>query len=145
MRSTWERKDISRSSNAERGHQSISSWQPTEETILQSFCWHGQCSNGNWINVFGRTVRRNSLSASLFQAVQNSFFNVSPKTREDSGYQQGIAGTRCSMCRLIRLLSTWCRAAAFFSASGAALSQEVPTVKMNVESAYALNTWYERG
>jgi hypothetical protein len=27
------------------------------------------------------------------------------------------------------LLSTWCRAAAFFSASGAALSQEVPTVK----------------
>jgi hypothetical protein len=26
------------------------------------------------------------------------------------------------------LLSTWCRAAAFFSANGAALSQEVPTV-----------------
>jgi hypothetical protein len=36
---------------------------------------------------------------------------------------------RCSLCRLIRLLSTWCRAAAFFSASAAALSQEVPTVK----------------
>jgi hypothetical protein len=29
---------------------------------------------------------------------------------------------------LARLLSTWCRAAAFFSASGAAFSQEVPTV-----------------
>jgi hypothetical protein len=37
--------------------------------------------------------------------------------------------TRCSLCRLLRLLSTWCHAAAFFSASGAALSQEVPTVK----------------
>jgi hypothetical protein len=37
--------------------------------------------------------------------------------------------TRCSLCRLIRLLSTWCRAAAFFSAIGAALSEEDPTVK----------------
>jgi hypothetical protein len=35
---------------------------------------------------------------------------------------------RCSLCRLIRLLSTWCRAAAFFSASGATPSQEIPTV-----------------
>jgi hypothetical protein len=34
--------------------------------------------------------------------------------------------TRCSLCTL---LSTWCRAAAFFSASGAALSQEIPTLK----------------
>jgi hypothetical protein len=43
---------------------------------------------------------------------------------------------RCSLCRLIRLLSTWCRAAAFFSASGATLSQEVPTVKwMSNQSA----------
>jgi hypothetical protein len=31
--------------------------------------------------------------------------------------------------RLIRILSMWCREAAFFSASGAALSHEVPTVK----------------
>jgi hypothetical protein len=38
--------------------------------------------------------------------------------------------TPCSSCRLIRLLSTWCRAAAFFSASGAALSQEVAMVKL---------------
>jgi hypothetical protein len=37
-------------------------------------------------------------------------------------------GEKCRR-RRIRLLSTWCRAAAFFSASGAALSQEVPTVK----------------
>jgi hypothetical protein len=37
--------------------------------------------------------------------------------------------TRCSLCRLIRHLSAWCRAAAFFSASGAALSQLIPTVK----------------
>jgi hypothetical protein len=37
--------------------------------------------------------------------------------------------TRCSLCRLIRLLSKWCREAAFFSASGAALPQEIPTVK----------------
>jgi hypothetical protein len=29
----------------------------------------------------------------------------------------------------IRHLGTWCRAAAFFSASGAALLQEIPTVK----------------
>jgi hypothetical protein len=35
----------------------------------------------------------------------------------------------CSLCRLLRLLSTWCRAAAFFSASGVALSQEIPAVK----------------
>jgi hypothetical protein len=38
--------------------------------------------------------------------------------------------TRCSLCRLIRLLSTWCRAAAFFLASDAALSHEIPTVKL---------------
>jgi hypothetical protein len=38
--------------------------------------------------------------------------------------------TRCSLCRLIRLLSTLCRAAPFFSASDAALSQEIPTVKL---------------
>jgi hypothetical protein len=37
--------------------------------------------------------------------------------------------TRCSLCRLVSLLGTRCRAAEFFSASGAALSQEVPTVK----------------
>jgi hypothetical protein len=33
------------------------------------------------------------------------------------------------LCRIIRLLSTWCHAAAFFSASDAALSQENPKVK----------------
>jgi hypothetical protein len=37
--------------------------------------------------------------------------------------------TRCSLCRPIRLRSTWCRAAVFFSANAVALSQEVPTVK----------------
>jgi hypothetical protein len=37
--------------------------------------------------------------------------------------------TRSSLYRLIRLLSTWCRAAEFFSATGAALSQEIPAVK----------------
>jgi hypothetical protein len=37
--------------------------------------------------------------------------------------------TRCSLCRFIRLHSKWCRAAAFLSASGAALSQKIPTVK----------------
>jgi hypothetical protein len=36
---------------------------------------------------------------------------------------------RCSLCRLIILLSSWCRAAVFFSASGAAVSQVVLTVK----------------
>jgi hypothetical protein len=36
--------------------------------------------------------------------------------------------TRCSVCKLFRL-SMWCRAAALLSASGAALSHEVPTVK----------------
>jgi hypothetical protein len=41
-----------------------------------------------------------------------------------------------------KLLSTWCRAAAFFSASGAALSQEVADGKINVQSACALNTQY---
>jgi hypothetical protein len=34
-----------------------------------------------------------------------------------------------SLCRLIRLLSTWCHAMAFFSASGATLSQEVLMLK----------------
>jgi hypothetical protein len=43
------------------------------------------------------------------------------------------------------LLSTWCRAAAFFSASGAPLSQEVAEGKINVQSAYALNTRYFAG
>jgi hypothetical protein len=37
--------------------------------------------------------------------------------------------TWCSLRRLIRLLSTCCRTAAFFTASGAALSQEIPTAK----------------
>jgi hypothetical protein len=46
--------------------------------------------------------------------------------------------TRCSLCRLIKFLSMWCRVAAFFSASGAALSQG----KMNVQSACSLNTRY---
>jgi hypothetical protein len=36
--------------------------------------------------------------------------------------------TGCSERRLLRLLTMSCRVAAFFSASGAALSQEVPTV-----------------
>jgi hypothetical protein len=39
------------------------------------------------------------------------------------------------------LLGTWCcAAAAFFSASGAALSQEVADGKIDVQSACALNT-----
>jgi hypothetical protein len=42
--------------------------------------------------------------------------------------QEKCGYTRCSLWKLIRLLSTWCHAAEFFSASGAALSQEVPTV-----------------
>jgi hypothetical protein len=44
-------------------------------------------------------------------------------------YMYTYTHTECSLCRLIRLLGTWCRSAAFFPASGAALSQEVPTVK----------------
>jgi hypothetical protein len=48
--------------------------------------------------------------------------------------------TTCSLCRLTRLLSTWCRAGAFFSASGAALSDG----KMNVQSVCALNTRYNQ-
>jgi hypothetical protein len=36
---------------------------------------------------------------------------------------------RCSLCSLIGLLNTWYRAVTFFSASDAALSQEVPMVK----------------
>jgi hypothetical protein len=43
---------------------------------------------------------------------------------------------RCSLCMLIRLLSTWCRTAALLSASDAALTQEVPMVKrMSNQSA----------
>jgi hypothetical protein len=38
------------------------------------------------------------------------------------------------------LLSTWCHAATFFSASGAALSQEFANGKINVQSAGALCT-----
>jgi hypothetical protein len=40
------------------------------------------------------------------------------------------------------ILDTWCRAAAFFSASGAALSQEVADGQINVQSACALDTRY---
>jgi hypothetical protein len=40
------------------------------------------------------------------------------------------------------LLSTWRQAAAFLSASGAALSQEVADGKYNVQSHCALNTRY---
>jgi hypothetical protein len=36
----------------------------------------------------------------------------------------------------------WCCAAAFFLASGAALSQEVANSKINVQSACTLNTEY---
>jgi hypothetical protein len=38
------------------------------------------------------------------------------------------------------LLRMWCRAAAFFSASGADLSQEVADGKINVQSACAMGT-----
>jgi hypothetical protein len=40
-----------------------------------------------------------------------------------------VSYTQWSLCRLMRFFSTWCRAAEFFSASGASLSQEVPTIK----------------
>jgi hypothetical protein len=40
------------------------------------------------------------------------------------------------------VFSTWCRAVAFFSASVAALSQEVADGKINAQSASALNTRY---
>jgi hypothetical protein len=43
------------------------------------------------------------------------------------------------------LLNAWCRAATFFSASGAALSQEVADGKINIKSASALNTRYNHG
>jgi hypothetical protein len=52
-----------------------------------------------------------------------------------SFYRRNFLRKSCATCRekcrrrLIRLRSTWSRATAFFSASGAALSQEVPTVK----------------
>jgi hypothetical protein len=52
-----------------------------------------------------------------------------------SFYRGNFLRKSCVTCRekcrrrLMRLLSTWCRAVAFFSASGSALSQEVPTVK----------------
>jgi hypothetical protein len=52
-----------------------------------------------------------------------------------SFYRRNFLRTSCATCRekrrrrLIRLLSTRCRAATFFSACSAALSQEVPTVK----------------
>jgi hypothetical protein len=42
----------------------------------------------------------------------------------------------------MELLSTWCCAAAFFSASGAALLQEVADGKINVQSACAPHTQY---
>jgi hypothetical protein len=51
-----------------------------------------------------------------------------------SFYRRKFRRKRCATCwekcrhRLIGLLSTWCHTAAFYSASGAALSQEVPTV-----------------
>jgi hypothetical protein len=40
----------------------------------------------------------------------------------------------------MELLSMWCRAAAFFSASSAALLQEVADGKIKVRSACTLNT-----
>jgi hypothetical protein len=40
------------------------------------------------------------------------------------------------------LLSTWCRAVEFFSASGAALSQEAANGKINVQSVCALDIRY---
>jgi hypothetical protein len=42
----------------------------------------------------------------------------------------------------MELLSTWCCMAAFFSASGVVLSQEVADSKINVQSACALDTRY---
>jgi hypothetical protein len=53
------------------------------------------------------------------------------RTHLELGVVLGICppATRCSLRRLIRLLSTWYCVATFFLASGAALSQEVPTVK----------------
>jgi hypothetical protein len=49
--------------------------------------------------------------------------------------------TRCSFCRFIRLLSMWCCAVAFFSAGGAALSQEITMVKWMSNQPALWNLW----
>jgi hypothetical protein len=59
----------------------------------------------------------------IVQAYQTSRYVV------PSGGIVLVQYTRRSLCRLIRVLSMWCRTAAFFSASGAALSQKIPKVK----------------
>jgi hypothetical protein len=76
-----------------------------------------------WTHVHTLDYRKPIESSATARKLQHS-----PSVRQTI-LQEYIQSTRCSLCRLIRVLSTWCRAAAFFSASGAALSQEVPTVK----------------
>jgi hypothetical protein len=60
-------------------------------------------------------------------ACYHSVQNLLPSRLLSKVVKIGIYKT-LRLCRLIRLLSTWCRAAAFFLESGAALSQEIPTV-----------------
>jgi hypothetical protein len=70
----------------------------------------------------------------LLHELANSGINISTFWRNPLPFSsRKNSMIQCSLCRLIRLLSMWCHAAAFFSASG----------KMNVQSAYALNTWYK--
>jgi hypothetical protein len=69
-------------------------------------------------NSAGSTWRQNPIIETLC---------VLNKNRTMGNFQKHSNCTRCSLCRLIRLLSMWCRASAFLSASGTALSQEVPT------------------
>jgi hypothetical protein len=69
----------------------------------------------------------------LVQAYQTSQYAV-PR-----GAIFPVQYTRCSLFRLIILLSTWCRAAAFFSASGAALFAGSSYGKINAQPALALN------
>jgi hypothetical protein len=66
-------------------------------------------------------------SASASEDIFTSIFRVECRIR--LAVRRGPGTTRCPLCRLIRLLSTGCSVRAFFSASGAALSQEVPTLK----------------
>jgi hypothetical protein len=73
------------------GHESISSWQPTEETSRQPSCWHCQCSND--VRPYDSEIL--SLSVSLFPAVHC----LSLKTREDSGYPLGTAAMVEASCR----------------------------------------------
>jgi hypothetical protein len=78
-------------------------------------------------NLMGEEIKRRlNTGNACYHSVQNILSSCLLSKIVKIGIYRTIGR---SLCMLIKLPSTWCRAATFFIASGASLWQEIPTVK----------------